>query len=98
MQKESNPSKRSWIIILNEPLRKSNYYILILNTNTKQFYLQLQNLLTNKKLFHRNNLRTVVCKHFYGSLRKKLLIPIYQDIFTYILQVYRQPNFYMDRQ
>ena len=44
------------------------------------------------------NLHTLIRKHLYGPLRKKIHIPIYQDIFAYIPQVYRRYIFYMDRQ
>ena len=54
-----------------------------------QFYFQLQMLLTDKNLRHGSNLCTLIRKHLYGPLRKKIHIPIYQDIFTYIPQVYR---------
>ena len=37
-----------------------------------------------------NNLCTLMYKHLYGPLRKKINIPIYQDIFTYLPQVYRR--------
>ena len=37
-----------------------------------------------------NNLCTLMYKHLYGPLRKKIHIPIYQDIFTYLPQVYRR--------
>ena len=40
----------------------------------------------------------LIHKHLYGPLRKKIHIPIYQDIFTYIPQVYRRYISYMDRQ
>ena len=35
----------------------------------------------------------LTCKHLHGSLRKKTHIPIYQDIFTYIPQVYSRHIF-----
>ena len=41
---------------------------------------------------------TLIHKHLYGPLRKKIHIPIYQDIFTFIPHVYRRYIFYMDRQ
>ena len=37
-------------------------------------------------------------KKFKYPLRKKIHIPIYQNIFTYVPQVYRRYIFYMDRQ
>ena len=66
--------------------------------NTKQLYFQFQKLVTDKRLRHGNNLSTLIRKHFYRPLRRKIQIPIYQDIFAYIPQVYRRYIFYMDRQ
>ena len=74
------------------------YDILIVNTNTKQVYFQLQKLLTDKRLCHETNLCTLIHIHLYEPLQKKTQIPIYQDIFTYIPQVYRRFSFYIDRQ
>ena len=51
MEKESNPSKNSWKIVFNR-FNKSNYYILRVNTNTKQLYFHLQKVLTDKRLCH----------------------------------------------
>ena len=73
---------------------KSNYYILSVNINTKQLYFQLQKLLTDKRLHYGNNRCTLVRKHLYGPIQMKIHIPIYQDIFTYIPQVYRRYIFY----
>ena len=50
----------------------------------------MQKLLTDKSLRHGDNLCTLICKHLYGPLPKKIQITIYQDIFTYIPQVYRR--------
>ena len=69
---------------------KSNCYIFIVKTNTKQLYLQLQKLLTDKRLCHGNNLRTFLRRYLYRPPQKKIHLPIYQDIFTYIPQVYRR--------
>ena len=68
----------------------SIYHICNAITNTKQLYFQLQRLLTDKRLCHRDNLRTLIRKHLYGQIRKKIRIFIYQDIFTDIPQVYRR--------
>ena len=83
-------------------LDKSSYYILSVNINTKQLYLQLQKLLTDNGLCHGSNLHTFIHKfmdlisiHLYGPLQKKMHILIYQDIFTYIPGVYRRYIFYM---
>ena len=91
MQKESNLSKRPRKNILNELLQQK--YL-----RHKQLYFQLQKLLTDKRLRHRNNLCTLIRKHLQGPLRKKINIAIYQNIFIYIPQVYRQYIFYMGRQ
>ena len=58
----------------------------------------MQKLIVDKRLRHGNSLCTLIHKHLYGPLRKKIHIPIYQDIFTYIPQVYRRYVFYMDKQ
>ena len=64
MDKESNPSESSWKIVLNR-FDKSNYYILRVNTNNKQLYFQLQKVITDKRLCHKNDLRTPIRKHLY---------------------------------
>ena len=48
------------------------------------------------RLCHRNNMRTLIRTHLYEPIRKKIQILIYQDIFTYISQVYRRYVFYRD--
>ena len=75
---------------MNNCFNKSNYYILSANTNTKQFYFQLQKLLTDKRLRHGNSLCTLIRKYIYGPLPKKIHIPIYQGIFIYMPQIYRR--------
>ena len=60
----------------------------------RNFFIQLQKLLKDKKLHYGSNLRTLIRKHLYGPLRKEIHIPIDQDIFTYISLVYRRHNFY----
>ena len=50
----------------------------------------MQKLLTDKRLCHENNLCRLIRKHLYAPLRKKIHIPIYLDIFTYIPQVCRR--------
>ena len=77
--------------------KKSNYYILSVNTNTKQLYFQLQKLLTDKRPRHGNDLCTLIRKNLHGPLQKKIYVPIYQNIFANISQVYRRYIFDMDR-
>ena len=50
MHKEPNLTKRSWIISLDKTFRKTSYYILKFNDNTKQLYFQLQKILTDNNL------------------------------------------------
>ena len=97
MQKEPNLSKRPWKNILNKLLQQNNYFILSVNTNTKQLYFQLQKLFTDKRL-RTLNLRILIRKHLYGPLPKKIHITIYQDIFVYIPQVCRRYIFYVEKQ
>ena len=58
------------------------FLALILTLNN--FTFSCKNYL--QKLRHGNNLRTFKRKHLYGPHRKKIDIPIYQDISTYIPQ------------
>ena len=75
MQKESNSSKVLGKLFEMNCFSKSNYYILSVNTNTKQLYFQLQKLFTDKRLCHGNNLCTLIRKNLHGPLRKKIYIP-----------------------
>ena len=59
---------------------------------------QLQKLLKYKKLFHGNNLGTLIRKYLNGTLRRKVQTPTSQNIFAHIPQVYRQYILYVDRQ
>ena len=61
-------------------------------------YFQLQKLLAHKRVSNGNNLPTLIRKHFNGALRRKIHIPTYQNIFTYIPQVYRRYILFVDRQ
>ena len=70
------------IHFLNELFQTSNYSILSVNTDPKQLYFQLQMLLTDQRLHHVNNLYTLIHKHLYGKLQKKIIYPF---IKTFIL-------------
>lgn len=65
---------------------KSNYYILSVDTSTKQLYFQVQKVFTDKRVCHGSNLCTLIRKYLYGPLLKKIHTPIYQDILLIYLR------------
>ena len=87
---ENCPKRTDWMEVI--------IIFLALMLTFRQLYFQLQKLLADKRLRHGNNLCTLIGKNLYGSLRKKIHIFIYQDIFTYVPQVYRRYIFHTDRQ